>query len=70
VFEKRVLRRIFGPKEKVRGCKRKVHNEDLHNIYSSPNIIRMFKSKRMNGWDTCSSLGRFEKCIQIFYQKT
>jgi hypothetical protein len=44
VFENRVLRRIFGPKrDEVTRCWRKLHSEDLHNLYSSPNIIRMIK---------------------------
>jgi hypothetical protein len=48
VFEIRVLRRIFGPKrDEVTGDWRKLHNEELHNLYSSPNIIRMIKSRRM-----------------------
>jgi hypothetical protein len=49
VFENRVLRRIFGPKrDEVMGdWKKKLHNEELHNLYSSPNIIRMIKSRRM-----------------------
>jgi hypothetical protein len=48
VFEKRVLRKIFGPKRyEVTGDWRKLHNEELHNLYSSPNIIRMIKSRRM-----------------------
>jgi hypothetical protein len=48
VFGNRVLRRIFGPKRyEVRGDWRKLHNEELHNLYSSPNIIRMIKSRRM-----------------------
>jgi hypothetical protein len=48
VFENRVLRRIFGPKrDDVAGDWRKLHNEELHNLYSSPNIIRMTKSRRM-----------------------
>jgi hypothetical protein len=48
LFENRVLRRIFGPKrdEVVGGC-RKLHNEELHNLYCSPSIIRMIKSRRM-----------------------
>jgi hypothetical protein len=50
VFENRVLRRIFGPKrDEVTEGWRKLHNEDLHNLYSSPNIIRMVKSRRI-GW--------------------
>jgi hypothetical protein len=48
VFENRVLRRIFGPKrDGVTGGWRKLHNEELHNLYSSPNIIRIIKSGRM-----------------------
>jgi hypothetical protein len=48
VFENRVLRRIFGPKrDEVTGGWRKLHNEELHNLYSSPSIIRMTKSRRM-----------------------
>jgi hypothetical protein len=48
VFENRVLRRIFGPKrDEVTGGLKKLHNEELHNLYSSPNIIRMIKSRRM-----------------------
>jgi hypothetical protein len=43
-----VLRRIFGPKgDEVTGDWRKLLNEELHNLYSSPNIIRMMKSRRM-----------------------
>jgi hypothetical protein len=46
VFEKRVLRRIFGPKrDEMTGGERELHNEELHNSYSSPNIIRMIKSR-------------------------
>jgi hypothetical protein len=48
VFENRVLRRIFGPKrEKVTAGWRKLHIEELHNFYPSPDIIRMIKSRRM-----------------------
>jgi hypothetical protein len=48
VFENRVLRRIFGPKrDEVTGNWRKVHNEELHNLYSSPNTITMIKSSSM-----------------------
>jgi hypothetical protein len=47
-FENRVLRRIFGPKrDDVTGDWRKLHNEELHNLYYSPSIIRMIKSRRM-----------------------
>ena len=48
VFENRVLRRIFGPKrDGVTGKWRKLHNEQLHDLYSSPNTVRAIKSRRM-----------------------
>jgi hypothetical protein len=48
VFENRVLRRIFGPKrDEVIGDWRKLHNEELQNLYYSPSIIRIIKSRRM-----------------------
>jgi hypothetical protein len=48
VFENRVLRRIFGPKRKeVMGEWRKLHNEELRDLYSSPSIIRIIKLRRM-----------------------
>jgi hypothetical protein len=48
VFEKRIPRGIFGPKrDEVTEEWRKLHNEELHNVYSSPDIIRQVKSRRM-----------------------
>jgi hypothetical protein len=48
VFENRVLRRIFGPqRDEVTGEWRKLHNEELRDVYSSPSIIRIIKSRRM-----------------------
>jgi hypothetical protein len=48
VFENRVLRRIFGPKrDEIMGEWRKLHNGEPHNLYTSPDIIRHIKSRRM-----------------------
>jgi hypothetical protein len=50
VFENRVLRRIFGPKkDEVTGEWRKLHNEELNDLYSSPNIVRVIKLRIMSG---------------------
>jgi hypothetical protein len=51
VFENRVLRNIFGPRrDEVTGEWGKLHNEELHDLYSSPSIIRLIKSRRMIIW--------------------
>jgi len=48
VFENMVLRRIFGRRrDKVTGKLRRLHNEELNDLYSSPNIVRVIKSRRM-----------------------
>jgi hypothetical protein len=47
IFENRVLRKIFGPKREEKVSWRKLHNDELHGLYSSPNIVRMIKSRRM-----------------------
>jgi hypothetical protein len=57
VFENRVLRRIFGPKrDEGTGEWRKLHNEELHNLYSSSDIIRQVKANEV-GW-ACGTHGR------------
>jgi hypothetical protein len=59
VSEKRVLRRIFGSRgDEVTGKWRKLHNEELHNLYISTNIIRQVKSRRMR-W--AGHVARFER---------
>jgi hypothetical protein len=60
VFENRVLRRIFGPKRKEDGSCIKLHNDKLHSLYSSPNIVRMIKSRSMRwaGHVACMREGR------------
>jgi hypothetical protein len=47
VFENRVLRKIFGAKREEDGSWRKLHNDELHDLYYSPNIVRVIKSRRM-----------------------
>ena len=48
VFEKRVLKKVFGPmRDEVTGEWRKLHNEELNDLYSLPNIVRVVKSRRM-----------------------
>jgi hypothetical protein len=66
VSENRVLMRIFGPKkDEVTGSWRKLHNEELHNLYSTPSIIRMIKSRRMRWAGHVARMGR--RGIRIGY---
>jgi hypothetical protein len=65
MFENRVLRRIFGPKrDEVTGEWRKLHNEELYNLYSSPDIIRQVKANEVG--EACDMHGRGEKSVQGF----
>jgi hypothetical protein len=64
VLENKVLRRIFGPKrDEVTGGWRKLHNEELPDLYSSPSIIRIIKSKRMRWVGHVARMGEREMCI-------
>jgi hypothetical protein len=47
VFENRVLRKIFGPKKEKDGSWRKLHNDEVHSLYSSPKVVRAIKSRRL-----------------------
>jgi hypothetical protein len=47
VFENGVLRKIFGSKREEDGSWRKLHNDELHSLFSSPNVVRVIKSRRM-----------------------
>jgi hypothetical protein len=58
-FEKKVLRRIFGHRrEEVAGDSRRLHNEKLHNVYTSPNIIRVINSRRVKWMEHVARVGR------------
>jgi hypothetical protein len=59
VFENRVLRRIFGPKrDEVIERWGKLHDEELHNLYSSPSIIRIMKSRKMAWAEHIARIGK------------
>ena len=63
VFEKRILRRIFGPKRDASGEWKKLHNEELHNFYRSPNIVRVITSRRLR-W--AGHVARMEEGRTVF----
>jgi hypothetical protein len=70
VFENRVLRRIFGPKrEEVAGGWRRLHNEEFHNLYSSRNIIRVIKSRRMRWAGHVSRMRKTRNAYKILVWK-
>jgi hypothetical protein len=70
VFENRVLRRIFGPKRvEVTGEWRKLRNEELHNLYSSPDIIRQVKSRQMSWAGHVARMGEERKVYKVLVGK-
>jgi hypothetical protein len=70
VFENSFLRRIFGPKrDEVTGEWRKLHSEELHNLYSSPNIIRQIKSRRMRWAGHVARMGEERKLYNFLVGK-
>ena len=65
VFENRVLRRIFGPnRDEVTGELRKLHNEELSDLYSLPNIVRVVKYRRMRWAGHVARMGEGERCAR------
>jgi hypothetical protein len=69
VFESRVLRRIFGQKrDEVTGEWRKLHNEELHDLYSSPSIIRIMKSRKMRLAGHVARMGRRGMLIDYWWE--
>jgi hypothetical protein len=70
VFENRVLRRIFRPtRDEVRGDWRKLHNEELHILYSSPNIIRRIKSRRIRWAGHVARMGMERNVYRVLMGK-
>jgi hypothetical protein len=70
VFENRVLRRIFGPKrDEVTGEWRKLHDEELRDLYSSPSIIRIIKSRRMRWAGHVARMGEKRNAYRLLVGK-
>jgi len=70
VFENKVLRRIFGPKrDEVTGKWRKLHNEELNDMYSSPNIVRVIKSRRMRWAGHVARMGDRRGVFRVVVRK-
>jgi hypothetical protein len=65
-----MLRRIFGPKrDEVTGGWRNLHNKELHGLYSSPNIVRMIKARRMRWTGHVARMGEMRKRYRILVAK-
>jgi hypothetical protein len=70
VFENMVLRRIFGPKrDEVTSEWRKLHNKELHDLYSSPSIIRIMKSQRMRWAGHVARMGEKRNAYRLLVGK-
>jgi hypothetical protein len=66
VFENRVLRKIFGPKRDEDGSWRQLHNDELHSLYSSPNIVRVIKSRRMKWTGHVARMGEGRDVYRVW----
>ena len=70
VFENRVLRRVFGPKrDEVTGEWKKLHNEELSDLYSLPNIVRVVKSRRMRWAGHVARIGQGRGVYSVLMRK-
>jgi hypothetical protein len=69
VFENRVLRRIFGPKREEDGLWRKLHNDELHSLYSSPNIVRVIKSEKMRWTENVACMGEGRNIYKVLVER-
>jgi hypothetical protein len=70
VFENKVLRRIFGPRrEEITGEWRRLHNEELNVLYSSPNIVRVIKSRRMRWAGHVAHMGQERGVYRVLVGK-
>jgi len=70
VFENRVLRRVFGPKwDEVTGEWRKLHNEELNDLYSLPNIVRVVKPRRMRWAGHVERMGKGRAVYRVLVGK-
>jgi len=69
--ENRLMSRIFGPKrEEVAGCGERLHNEELHYLCASPNVIRVIKSRRMRWVGHVLHMGEMRNAFKMFVRKT
>ena len=69
LFENRILRRIFGPKSSENGGWRRLHNEEIHSLYRSPNIVRVIKSRRLRWAGHVARMGEGRGAFKVFTGK-
>ena len=68
-FENRILRRIFGPKRDENRKWRRLHNEELHRLYHSPNIVRVIKSRKLRGAGHVAKIEEGRSALKILTGK-